>query len=106
MMPAKSEFCSDAQGGTFLENTHSTPATAPLRSRLCLVHRDPNQSPDRQDFERLGSSPPYLRQEFFHDRSVDIRQTEVAPLVAVGELGVIHTQAVQQRGVHVMDMHW
>ena len=43
-----------------------------------------------------------LRQEFLHHRSVDIRQPEIAPLIAVGQLGVIHAQAVQQRRIQVV----
>ena len=44
-------------------------------------------------------------QEVLHDRPVHIGQPMVPPLVLERQLGVVNPQAVQNRGVQVVDVH-
>ena len=43
-------------------------------------------------------------QQFFHDLPMDVGEAEVAALEAVGQLGVVEAEQVQERGVQVVDM--
>ena len=45
-----------------------------------------------------------LSQNFFHDLSVDVGETEVSSLEAVGELFVVEAEEVEEGGVEVVDV--
>ena len=53
---------------------------------------------------KRGRSGDSLREDFLDDVAVDVRQTEVAAGVPVGELRVVEAEQVQDRGVEVVDV--
>src|SRR5262249_19999947 len=60
---------------------------------------------------RIRIQPPklYLQlsgQNGFHDTAVHVRQPEIAALITIREPGMVDAQAMQQRGVEVVHMHW
>src|SRR6266700_8161230 len=44
-------------------------------------------------------------QNGFHDAAVYVGQPEVAALITIRQPGMVHAQAMQQRGVEVVNMH-
>src|SRR5687767_13356358 len=44
-----------------------------------------------------------LRDDVVHDLAFDIRQPEPAAVIRISELGVVHAQQVEDRGVEVVD---
>ena len=47
-----------------------------------------------------------LREKLFDNVSGDVGQTEIAALETVSELGVIETEAIENRRVEVMDVNF
>jgi hypothetical protein len=48
---------------------------------------------------------PRLRQNLLHDAAMHIRQAELAALEAIGEAFVIDAEAMENRGLEVVDVH-
>lgn len=46
-----------------------------------------------------------LRNHLAHQLAVDIRQAEIAPLEAIGELRVIEAQEMENGGLQIVDVH-
>ena len=53
----------------------------------------------------VGEAPMPSRQQFLHHPAMHVGQPEVAAGVAVGELRVIETEQVQNRGVEVVHVN-
>jgi hypothetical protein len=58
-------------------------------------------SPVNRDSERRSTVT--LREQFLYHLAVHVRQAEVAPLEAVGQLRVIDAEQVQDGGLQIVD---
>lgn len=56
-------------------------------------------------FRHRTEQRPVLRQPFRHDSTTDIGESEVAALEAVGELQVVESEQVEQRGLKIVHVH-
>lgn len=46
-----------------------------------------------------------LSQKVMHDVPMDIRQSEISPLIPVGQFAMIDAEQMKDRGVQIVDMH-
>ena len=46
-----------------------------------------------------------LSQKVMHDVSMDIRQSEISPLISVSQFAMIDAEQMKDRGVQIVDMH-
>ncbi len=56
-------------------------------------------------FRHRTEQRPVLRQPFRHDSTTDIGESEVAALEAVGELQMVESEQVEQRGLKIVHVH-
>src|SRR5713101_3881501 len=86
------------------------PGLARLSSRIpmspCLrVSASPRLRVSASPRLRVSASPCFLGQELLYYISLNIGQAELPALETVGELGVVQTHQVEDRGVQVVDMN-
>src|SRR5262252_5054927 len=78
-------------------------STTPLPRSSCI---SPTLVSFPCPFLILDGSTLQLRDDFVNHVSRNIGEPEIAPTIAVRQLGMINSQQVQDRGVDIVYMHW